>query len=362
MAKSLNKGDFQGVSSGTYSCGLIITMGWLILRERVLFKNWMVLLLFLVTLLQTFTVFGKGSSSLYQRIDTHIVCLRSVMADGSILRGTGFFISEDLLVTVAHQVQDAKKVTAYLKDGQSSLTRILAQHKAWDIALLRVPTTQKVGLSLGVKEPELGQEVFTIGCALGLGHSLSRGVVSNPQRLIEGKRLLQVDLTVNSGDSGGPLVGNDGLVLGVIMGSWKEGAGLNFAVPVAHLMDFLQKSGVASEFIRHRLQQLEVESNPEVRLEGYQQLAAQYADQAEVHLQLGLALKQFGAYEKARDAIVQALTINPDDALAYWNLGLVYATGLHNTKSARQAFLHYLQRQPDGEKAPIVRAWLAATQ
>ncbi len=316
----------------------------------------------LVTLLLTTSLQAEEHTNLYQYIDPSVVCLRSEMADGSILRGSGFFITPELLATVSHQVQGAVKVTVHLQDGHSGPVRVLAQNKNWDVALLQVPTTQMEGLRLESRAPELGEEVFTIGCPLGLDHSLSRGVVSNARRRLEGKILIQADLAVNNGNSGGPMLNNEGGVVGLIMGSWKEGAGVNFAVPISRLETLLKKAGIDLDPVGTHLKNIERIIDLEERLPEYQQLLEAYPDDPEVLRQLGATLQDLGANEEARNALIRSIIIDPESAVAYWNLGMVYATGLDNVTSARQAFKRFLQLEPDGNEASQAREWLKANE
>lgn len=305
---------------------------------------------------------AEKDPGLYQRIDPNVVCIRSVMADGSTLNGTGFFISEDRLATVAHQVKGAKKITLHLQDGLTGPAKLLARHDPWDIAVLQAPETRMRGLPLSAEGASLGQEVFTIGCPLGLDHSLSRGVVSNPQRQLEGKLLIQTDLTVNNGNSGGPLLDDGGRVVGVIMGSWKQGAGVNFAVPVSRLNALLEQAGIELNPLDAQLRTIAGMTDPAARLAAVRRLADDHPADPAALMRLGDMLEEGGAHEAARSALIRAIALDPESAIAYWKLGMVYATGLRNTVSARQAFLKYLELQPDGNEAPGVRAWLAANE
>ncbi len=305
---------------------------------------------------------AEGRTELYQRIDPNVVCIHSVMADGTTLRGSGFFISPELLATVSHQVRGASKITVHLQDGHSGPVRVLAQHRDWDVAVLQAPATRVDGLRLAAGPPGLGEEVFTIGCPMGLDHSLSRGVVSNARRHLEGKVLIQTDLTVNNGNSGGPLLNNAGAVVGVIMGSWTEGAGVNFAVPAERLNTLLQKAGIDPNPVGRQLRDIAAIDDPRARLPEYRRLLEEHPDESEIHLQLGTTLRDLGDHEKARNALIRSIIINPESAIAYWNLGMVYATGLHNAISARQAFQRYLQLAPDGDEASRARAWLEANE
>ncbi|MBF0439633.1 MAG: serine protease, partial [Magnetococcales bacterium] len=195
----------------------------------------MFFLLFIIVL-----IFPIGSHSaesiVYQTVDKQIVCIRSILKDGSVLLGSGFFITKDTIASVAHQIKNAKKITVTLHDGNQSTVFPLLIHEEWDISILKTPPTQNAGLALATNSlPTLGEEAFTIGCPLEQGHTLSKGVITNPKVTIEEKVLVQSDLAINNGNSGGPLLNAQGKVIGVIMGSWKDGVNLNFAVPVERL-------------------------------------------------------------------------------------------------------------------------------
>jgi hypothetical protein len=83
--------------------------------------------------------------------------------------------------------------------------------------------------------PASGAEVYAAGApeSLDLAFSLTRGIVSGLP-VIEGRRRLQTDASVNPGNSGGPLADSNGSVIGIVssklMGAKVEG--LAFAIPV----------------------------------------------------------------------------------------------------------------------------------
>jgi hypothetical protein len=90
--------------------------------------------------------------------------------------------------------------------------------------------------------PASGAEVYAAGApeSLDLAFSLTRGIVSGFP-VIDGRRRLQTDASVNPGNSGGPLADANGAVVGVvsskIMGAKVEG--LAFAVPIADALSAL---------------------------------------------------------------------------------------------------------------------------
>ncbi len=185
------------------------------------------------------------SDNLYQSVDKATVCIESKVNESTSLLGTGFFIAPSLLVTAAHQVATARAVAIHLKTGTATKlvpASPIAIDLPHDLALLRVPLTNHPILAIGnSKSVPLGEEVFTIGCPLGLEHSLTRGVVSNSRRELEGKTFIQTDLTINKGNSGGALVNKSGQVLGVIHGRLRESAQINFAIPSEFLTQLLSR-------------------------------------------------------------------------------------------------------------------------
>lgn len=66
------------------------------------------------------------------------------------------------------------------------------------------------------------------------------GIISNPERKLDGRRFIQTNASVNPGNSGGPLLDKKGNLIGIItLKANIEGVG--FAVPHDVLRDFLKK-------------------------------------------------------------------------------------------------------------------------
>lgn len=305
------------------------------------------------------------AETVYERTDPEVVCLKSQMADGSTRLGSGFFVTANVLATVSHQVNKARKIKAYLADGQQAFVRLLANNPEWDVALLHAPATTLKGLRLTESsQPSLGSEVFTIGCPLELAHSLSRGVVSNARRTLEGRELIQTDLQVNAGSSGGPLLNNDGKVIGLIAGSWKGGNGLNFAVPAEYITKLASKAGIPinQADINLKIAQIRAEPVPGRRLIRLKEITDIYPDLAVALVLLGETYYELGRYPSARDALIRAVVLEPKLAFAYLDLGLVYSKGLKNVRSAQQAFQKYLLLEPNGSSAREIRDWLSKNQ
>lgn len=145
------------------------------------------------------------------------------------------------LVTNFHVVEDAwvngVKAIRLLQDDQTFGARIVQVAEAADLALIEVDTTFPA-LKVSRSEPPAGSSVLVVGSPLGLGGSVSSGVVS-AYRLGDGERFMQFTAPISPGNSGGPVVDEQGQVIGVavakFVGSGAEGLG--FAIPSARVCD-----------------------------------------------------------------------------------------------------------------------------
>jgi len=76
-----------------------------------------------------------------------------------------------------------------------------------------------------------GDEVIAVGHPLGLGFSVTRGIVSCRARSFHGKVFIQTDAAINPGNSGGALLDTSGRLVGINT-FLLQGQGLNFAIPI----------------------------------------------------------------------------------------------------------------------------------
>ncbi|MGE0812117.1 MAG: S1C family serine protease [Vicinamibacterales bacterium] len=168
-----------------------------------------------------------------------------VMIETSAGRGTGFFVTADLVVSNDHVVGRDPVVTVRMNDGSTRRATVERTAPEVDLAIVRVPPSSTVAgatiLSLGrAGDARVGQEVIAIGSALGLQSTVTRGILS-AKRQSGAVAMLQTDAAINPGNSGGPLLDRDGVVLGVTtlkMGGQAEGLG--FAVAVDHVRALLE--------------------------------------------------------------------------------------------------------------------------
>ena len=169
--------------------------------------------------------------------------------------GSGFFInSAGYIITNEHVVSGEYNITVTqfrrgpngLEKIQFNKVRIVALDSRIDLALLKIedagPTLFPT-VSLGAADTlNDGQTVFAIGSPLGLDRTVSQGIVSARTRPLDGQLYIQTTTQINPGNSGGPLFNLRGEVVGVNnMKAMEVGIeGLNFAIPVTVLQDFLR--------------------------------------------------------------------------------------------------------------------------
>jgi serine protease Do len=187
--------------------------------------------------------------------------------------GSGFIVDETgLIVTNRHVVDDAVEITVVFDGGERATAKLIAVAPMVDLAVLKVDVDRRLaslrwGNSLGLR---LGDHVFAIGNPLGLGMSVSSGIVSALNRDIQDTpfdHYIQIDAAINHGNSGGPLVDVNGEVVGVDTALYnpdEKGGfiGIGFAIPaesakyvVRRLVDHLQPGwlGVRLQDISYEL-------------------------------------------------------------------------------------------------------------
>jgi S1-C subfamily serine protease len=168
--------------------------------------------------------------------------------------GSGFLITPDgYLLTNAHVVQAAADVEVQFEEGNSQPARVVGVDAHTDLALVHVGTQAAVPhLELGESASvRVGQVAIAIGNPLGLGHTVTTGVISAVGRSLRApsgraiENVIQTDASLNPGNSGGPLLDTRARVIGVNTAIIAGAQSLCFAVPA----DTAQ--WVVSELLRH---------------------------------------------------------------------------------------------------------------
>ena len=188
---------------------------------------------------------------LVERLGEAVVMIRTPVGLGS-----GFIVHQDgYVVTNDHVVAGERIISiTQFRKGENELikenydnVRIVATGGNIDLALLKIEgqsgrktfPTVPLGNSNDLKQ---GERVFAIGSPLGLERSVSEGIVSLRNRIIQSRLHVQTTAEISPGNSGGPLFNYRGQVVGVnnmkVVSSGAEGLG--FSIPVRQLKTFLE--------------------------------------------------------------------------------------------------------------------------
>ncbi len=154
--------------------------------------------------------------------------------------GSGFIVDRNgIVVTNAHVIEGASRITVTLLDGRELEADLLGSDRDADIAVLKVKASGLPALPLGrSSDLMIGETVIAIGNPFGLSNTVTTGVLSAMGRTIpseRGERLftdfLQTDASINPGNSGGPLVNIQGDVIGINSAIISGATGIGFAIP-----------------------------------------------------------------------------------------------------------------------------------
>lgn len=162
--------------------------------------------------------------------------------------GSGCLISKDgYFLTNHHVVGQAKYVKVRWPDGLESVGEVVRSDTGRDVALVKGDGRGRRPLPLAAGAPDPGATVFAVGAPLEtrLQSTITRGIVS-AERVRDGYRFIQSDVSVNHGNSGGPLVDEQGRLLGLTdIGLVERGIplGLNFFIPIDEALAFLAITG-----------------------------------------------------------------------------------------------------------------------
>lgn len=135
--------------------------------------------------------------------------------------GTGFIIDPSgIIATNKHVVNRAFRITVTLADRSQWQAQLLGTGEVLDIAVLKIDVGHPLpALKFGDSaKVQVGEPIMVVGNPLGLGTSVSAGVVSGLHRNLMNTPIddyIQTDASINHGNSGGPMLNKDGEVIGI---------------------------------------------------------------------------------------------------------------------------------------------------
>jgi S1-C subfamily serine protease len=177
---------------------------------------------------------------------------REILSQGL---GSGVVISTSgHIVTNNHVVEGATELAVAMPDGTLRPTKLVGVDPDSDLAVLAVDPKGLQPIEIGdMKAVAVGDVVLAVGNPLGVGQTVTQGIVSALGRKGIGinpiENFIQTDAAINPGNSGGALIDTAGRLIGINSAILSRGGGsegIGFAIPVdltQRVVASLEKSG-----------------------------------------------------------------------------------------------------------------------
>jgi len=188
--------------------------------------------------------------------------------------GSGVLVSaEGHVITNAHVITDQRtgnpveEVIVKLATDQEFVAEIIGFDRSTDVAVLKIEAEEELPFVTLANSDllQVGDVVFAAGNPLGIGLTVTMGIVSATKRteldVFRGQRgayenFIQTDASINQGNSGGALLDTKGRLIGIntaIISQTGASIGIGLAIPVNMvrkvLTDFVQDGSVRRGFL-----------------------------------------------------------------------------------------------------------------
>jgi serine protease DegS len=158
------------------------------------------------------------------------------------------------VVTNYHVIAQATQINVQLQDRREAGATLVGVDPDTDLAVLRIDLKTLPIMTFGRSSRlRVGEPVLAIGNPLGLGQTVTQGIVSATGRGQLGvttfENFIQTDAAINFGNSGGALVNAEGRMVGLnsaIAGRQAGIEGIGFAIPadlVRGVVDAILRDG-----------------------------------------------------------------------------------------------------------------------
>ncbi|SMP25839.1 serine protease Do [Laceyella tengchongensis] len=158
------------------------------------------------------------------------------------------------IITNYHVIQGGSRFKVIIPNGndknQEVEARLLGGDQLTDLAVLEISDKYVTAIAdLGNSDQlTAGEPAIAIGNPLGLGQSVTTGVISSPKRAFKVDEqtttdVIQTDAAINPGNSGGALINISGQVIGInTLKIAEQGVeGLGFAIPINDARPIVEK-------------------------------------------------------------------------------------------------------------------------
>ncbi len=191
----------------------------------------------------TFVSIVKSTKTSIVNIHTTKILKDNTQKRGFRIKGQGsgvIYNSQGFIVTNKHVVKDAGEIITRLYDGSEYKAKIIGTDERTGIVVLKIDAEKLTPARFGNSDSlELGEIVLAIGNPIGLGQTVTSGIISakgtSNLRVTGFEDFVQTDATINPDSYGGPLVNMNGEVVGISTLPPEQTAGyfgISLAIPI----------------------------------------------------------------------------------------------------------------------------------
>lgn len=191
----------------------------------------------------TFVSIVKGTKTSIVNIHTTKILKDRTQHRGFRIKGQGsgvVYNSQGFIVTNKHVVKDAGEIITRLYNGSEYKAEVVGTDERSGIVVLKIDAKNLTPAKFGNSDSlELGEIVLAIGNPIGLGQTVTSGIISakgtSNLRITGFEDFVQTDATINPDSYGGPLVNMNGEVVGISTLPPEQTAGyfgISLAIPI----------------------------------------------------------------------------------------------------------------------------------
>jgi tetratricopeptide (TPR) repeat protein len=201
----------------------------------------------LVAMSQAGLAWGQESSAdLFARFGPNVLLLEGANGQGeTVVQASALALGKGEAMTQCDRLDGVERLAVH-QGGRRFLAYPREQDGARNLCRLEVPGLRAETPALVPYEQiRVGQRVYAIGNALGMGLSLSEGIVSGIRQM-DGRTWVQTTAALAPGSEGGGLIDDQGRLLGMTDYSKRDGQNINFAVPASFFAEVKQRASAAA--------------------------------------------------------------------------------------------------------------------
>lgn len=176
------------------------------------------------------------AEEIYKQYVNASVSIISYDAVGDEKTGSGFFIDSGVLVTNYHVIEYANNIEVVDINGKNYKVKAIYDYDVTsDLALLEVEKTNDAIFYINSEGVKTGETIYTFGSPVKYIGTISEGMISYANRVLEGVHYIQITAPISQSSGGGPLINCYGEVIGINTLTVPSAQNINLSVKIGYL-------------------------------------------------------------------------------------------------------------------------------